>query len=65
MITMNCDNCGRKIDASTNGGCRLRTSNRELSFHLCAEHQEELRTLVKKFCAAHQTRDVSPSLSFR
>lgn len=65
MIRMMCDHCGQEIDSSINGGCRVRTGNKELSFHLCAKHQNELREIVKAFCVENVAREVNPSLSVK
>jgi hypothetical protein len=64
-IRMYCDHCGQEILTETNGGCRLRTGNRELAFHLCGTHQEMLRTQISDFCSKGTTREVSPSLSLK
>lgn len=61
-ITMTCDHCGEKISSDINGGVRVRTGNRELSFHLCGEHQQALRDFIKNFCGEAAPREVSPSL---
>jgi hypothetical protein len=65
MITMFCDRCGDRIPQEMNGGVRLRTANKEFSFHLCSPHQDELRELVKAFCETTPPRDVKTSLSLR
>lgn len=65
-IVMYCDRCGEEIDPGINGGVRVRTGSLELALHLCAAHQKELRSLVKKFCEDAPPRDVKqPSLSGR
>lgn len=61
-IEMYCDRCGGHVDGSTLGGVRLRTGKKELSLHLCAEHQHELRKMVKDFAEKGIVREVSPSL---
>lgn len=63
MIDMFCDRCGEKIPPETNGGARVRTGNREQSFHLCTEHQQDLRVMIADFCTENAPRDVNPSLS--
>lgn len=62
MIKMYCDNCGQELSPDVNGGVRVRTAKRELAFHLCQEHQEALRQLVREFCAHKQPREVASSL---
>lgn len=61
-IVMYCDRCGSEIPAATAGGVRLRTGKRELSFHLCSGHQDDLRGLVLDFCEQGDPREVQPSL---
>ena len=61
-ILMYCDHCGSEINSSINGGVRVRTGNRELSFHLCGEHQQALRDFIENFCGYAPAREVSPSL---
>ena len=63
MIEMYCDHCGQEISPDVNGGVRVRTGNRELAFHLCTEHQRELRLHIQEFCAKTPPREVGPSLS--
>lgn len=64
-IRMFCDRCGEEIDTGVNGGSRVRTANRELSFHLCAAHQAELRQYIVEFCMKNPPRDVNPTLSVK
>lgn len=61
-IVMFCDHCGDEIDPGVNGGVRVRTSNGELAFHLCAEHQKALRDFIHNFCSFDKPREVQPSL---
>lgn len=66
MIKMFCDRCGVEIPSTTNGGVRVRTGNRELSLHLCSEHQKIMRKVVDDFCGHSPPRDVKqPTLSNR
>lgn len=62
MIRLWCDHCGEEIPPRVNGGVRFRTSARELSFHLCAEHQGMLRTMIVDFCGKHPPREVTPTI---
>ena len=61
-IVMTCDHCGVEIDPGINGGVRVRTGHRELSFHLCGEHQPALRDFITNFCGHAQAKEVAPSL---
>lgn len=49
MIVAYCDHCKAKIDPTVAAGCRLLIGKEEVSFHLCAEHQQDLWRIAREF----------------
>lgn len=49
MIRAYCDRCGDVIPADFSAGVRVVFGKREVSFHLCEKHMDEMSDTTAKF----------------
>jgi hypothetical protein len=58
MIVAYCDRCGEEIPGEEAAGCRLVVGKKEVSWHLCEQHRDEMLNLTEGFLRVNKWRVV-------